>query len=185
MSQNYTTIAAVKNYLKTEIAAGFEAQVTEYIAAVSERADSLAGHPIYDTASTTYKYDGNGLSELDIKPVHTITAVTVDDVAVTPVQYPLNSASKRYLKFELDTFTRGMANVEVTGTHCLKTAIPAQLKHACTILVAGMVRNVKDQSAGLKSEKIGEYSVSYATDEERGDIAWAEKVLQSYRPIAF
>lgn len=182
---NYTTITAVQNYLKTDVAAGFEDQVTEYIQAVSARADKIAGHPIYRTTAADFTYDGTGTSELVVKPVHTITAVTVDGVAVTPVQYPLNSDTKTELRLRNQVFTLDMANVVVTGTHCLEKTLPNDLTHACTILVAGMVRNVKDQSAGLKSEKIGEYSVSYATDEERGDLQWANKVLESYRRIAF
>lgn len=182
---NYSTISAVENYLNTEIAAGFETQITEYIAAVSERADALAGHPIYRDEPETFTYDGSGTTELVIKPVHTITEVTVDDVLVEPVEYPLNTNIKTELKLRNQLFTLDMANVTVTGVHCLKTSLPNDLKMAVTIIVAGLVRNVKDQAAGLKSEKIGEYSVSYATDEERGDLQWADRVLNSYRRIAF
>jgi len=185
MSTPYCTKANIQNYLQQTLEVTFDTQLNAYIAAMSEHCDELAGFPIYRTTPTERLYDGSGLSNQQIDHVHTITEVTVDDIAVTPFQIPYNSDIKTQLIFKDNIFTNDVANVSVTGVHCLKKTLPAAVAHACTVFVAILLKQVKDQRGGVKSEKIGEYSVSYMTDEERLDYNMAVEAVKAYRPITF
>lgn len=185
MSTNYTTKAAVQNYTLTNIDAAFDTQVTEWIAAMSEYADQVAGYPIYDTEETTRRYDGSGATEQLIQPVHTISEVKIGDTVITPVEAPYNSDIKTSLIYRDNFFPQDYANVSVTGVHCLKKTLPNDLKLAVAILVAGIVNQSNNQTEGVKSEKIGEYSVTYASPEEQQHYKWAMWVLKSYKRIAF
>lgn len=182
---NYTNKAAVQYYIKRNINEAFDPQLDMYIAAMSEYIDKTVGYPVYRTTPATYCYDGTGAKVLAVTPVHTITAVTVDDVAVTPVQWPYNSDVKTELRMELAYFTKGLANIEVTGIHSLKPSLPDSIAWACMVLVAGIVQQVDDQREGVQSEKIGDYSVTYMNQEHRADVQRAKEIINSYRPIVF
>lgn len=185
MSTPYTTKAAVQSYIQQTIDTTFDTQLTAYIAAMSEHCDELAGFPIYRTAPTERKYDGNSLRTLTIDHVHSISEVKLDGEIVTPVAAPYNSDVKTELRLPLHVFNCGTANVSVTGVHCLKKTLPAPVAHACTVLVGIILKQVKEQRGGVKSEKIGEYAVSFMTDEERLDYKMAIEAVKAYRPISF
>lgn len=187
----YTDKAAVQNYLLTNIAAPFDDQLTEYIQAMSQFADTEAGYPIYRNEETTRYYDGVRASELPISSVHTISQVTMDDIAIAPsteyVASPYNNEVKRRIILRTGTFTPGVANIAVTGIHSRVSgdAVPAMLKHAVTVLVAGIINQVNTQSAGVQSEKVGEYQVTYRNEKERADFAQALTTIRNYRKITF
>lgn len=181
----YCTKLDVQNYLLKTIGTSFDAQLTSHIAAMSGYIDEAVGYPLYRTAETERKYDGTGRGQLKIDPVHTISAVTVDGTTVTPVQKPYNTDTKTELVLPLDVFPHGLANVSVTGVHCLKKTLPEQIKWACTVLVALTVQQVDEQREGVQSEKIGDYSVTYADQKQRGDLIRAKEIIHSFRPIVF
>ena len=181
----YTDKTAVQNYTLTNIDTGFDTQLTEWINAMSQYIDLTVGYPVYVNTPTTRMYDGSGTDEQIIGAVNTISAVTVDGTAVTPTYGPYNDTTKKFLILPNQIFPEGTANVSVTGIHCLKTTLPNDIKLACTILVAGIVNQSNNQTEGVKSEKIGEYAVTYASDEEQKQYKWAKSVINAYRVIAF
>lgn len=185
MSFPYTDKTAVQNYTLTNIDASFDTQLTEWIAAMSEYIDQQVGYPVYTNVPSTRLYDGSGKCELVINPVITITAVTASDVAITPVQAPYNTSAKTALLLRTSVFPADLANIAVTGLHCLKLSVPNPIKLACSILVAGIVNQSNNQTDGVKSEKIGEYSVTYATAEEQTQYQWAKSVIDAHRPLVF
>lgn len=182
---NYTDKTAVEAYTDTTIAAPDEAQLIEWIEAMSEYIDEQVGYPVHTNTTSTRLYDGTGYNELPISPVNTITTVTVDGVTITPIIAPYNETTKTCLILRGDVFPNDIANVAVTGKHCLKATLPEPIKLACTILVAGIVNQSKNQTDGVKSEKIGEYQVTYATEEEQKQFKWAKSVIDTYKRIAF
>lgn len=183
---NYTTKSEVQNYLKRNIDTGFDTQLTTYIEAMSQFADNFVGCTLVDATPSTRKYDGSGETSLLIDDCHTITEITVDGASVLTdvVQYPANQPRKNTLKLPYTGFPEGNQNVEVTGVFARFTSLPAELKYAVTVLVAGIVNQVDNQTDGVKSEKVGEYQVTY-TDGERKDYERAMAILKSYRPIFF
>ncbi len=185
MQYAYTEKNAVQTYLLTNIDVTFDTQLSEWIRAMSQYIDEQVGYPVFTDEETTRLYDGNGELRQLISPVHTITEVTLDDEVITPVKAPYNNPVKRELIFSDSYFTQGTANLAVTGIHSLKAELPDVIKTACTILVAGIVNQSNNQTEGVKSEKIGNYSVTYADEEEQKMYKWAMAVIASYRPINF
>lgn len=181
----YTDQTSVENYLLTSIDVAFASQLADWIDAMSRHMDQYCGRVLVNNTPTTRVYDGTGVGELVIDDVNIISAVTIDGVAITPLAYPANSACKRVLRLDGDIFTAGMQNVSVTGTFARFTVLPADLKFACTVLVAGIVNQSNKQTDGVKSETVGEYSVTYKTDQERADYVRAMRILDTYRKISF
>ena len=185
----YTTKLDVQNYLLKTIGTSFDAALTSHIAAMSEYIDRTIGYPLHRTTETERKYDGTGNNFLKIDPVHTITSVTVGgealDMTFEAVQRPYNTDTKTELILQLKSFPQGLANVSVTGIHCLRKELPEQIKWACTVLVALTVQQVDEQREGVQSEKIGDYSVTYQDQKQRGDLIRAKEIINSFRPIVF
>lgn len=166
----YTTKLDVQNYLLKTIGTSFDTALTSHIAAMSEYIDRTIGYPLYRTDETVRLYDGTGNNFLKIDPVHTISAVTVGGDTITPIQRPYNTDTKTELVLQSATFPSGFANVSVTGIHSLQSELPEQIKWACTVLVALTVQQVDEQREGVQSEKIGDYSVTYQDQKQRGDL---------------
>lgn len=185
MQYAYTDKETVQKYLLTNIDDAFDAQLAEWIRAMSQYIDDQVGYPVFTDEETTRLYDGNEQRCQLINPVHTITEITLDDEVIAPTQAPYNNPVKRELILAGRYFTQGIANLAVTGVHSLKAELPDVIKTACTILVAGIVNQSNNQTEGVKSEKIGNYSVTYASDEEQKMYKWAMGVIASYRPINF
>jgi len=181
----YTDKTAVQNYTLTNIDVTFDTQLTAWITAMSRYMDNYCGCTLVDTGSSTRLFDGNGAEEMKIDDVLSITLVTVDAVTVTPLAYPANSARKYLLSLDNQTFTAGRQNVAVTGIFALFSTLPEDIKFACTVLVAGIVNQSNKQTDGIKSEKVGEYQVTYKDEKERADYARAMSILDTYRKIAF
>lgn len=179
----YTEKGDVENYLMKSIDDGFDAQLDSWIMAMSRYIDRICSRVIFSENEVTMKYDGDGSNSLLIDSMGGISAVTLNDVEITPLEYPANSYGKTELRLENGVFSKGMQNVHVTGALTVSETLPDDIKLACTILVAGIVNNqIFNEKAGT-TEKIGNYSVSYTTDAQRSDFATAKNIINSYRRI--
>lgn len=184
----YSDKTAVQNYLLTTIDASFDGQLNAWIAAVSQYMDTYTGRELVAPATAeTRKYDGNNADELMIDHAHVITAVTVDGVTVTPLQYPSNKPRKNRLVLPGTLFITGLQNVEVTarfGYYASLIDAPA-IQFAATVLVAGILTQVENQDGNVQSEKIGQYTVSYKTGEQEAQYKAAMATLDAHRAISF
>lgn len=182
---DYTDRTAVLNYLTVSVDAAFNSQIDEWIGGMSRFMDQYCGRTLVSETPSTHKFDGNGRTELVIDEVNSISAVRVSDTVVTPLQYPANTNPKYKLVFERDVFTVGRQNVEVDGIFAKFAALPEDLKFACTVLVAGIVNQNKNQNLDVKSERIGQYTVTYKDEEHRADIKRAMQILDLHKRVAF
>lgn len=184
----YTNKTAVQNYLLINIDSSFDTQLTAYIKAMSEYMDAQAGFPIYRDAEETRLYDGNGQCALRIDPVHgTLTVVSGEETLTTEeyVARPYNNPVKREIVLKSGYFSPGQANISVTGKFSLHSELKEQVKWACTVLVALIINQVNNQGEGVQSEKIGEYQVSFRTQQERNDFKLAKEIIASTARITF
>lgn len=183
---NYTNKATVENYLNKGIVAEYYLQLDEWIDAMSRYADTFCSQTLVADEATTRKYDGDGTIQLNIDDVYEISEVTVSGGVVTPYQYPTNRDRKNVLILDNDYFTTGRQNIAVTGKFGrFSTTVPTDLAFAVTVLVAGIMHQVETKADGIKSEKVGEYQVTYKDGQERADYDRAMSILKSYRPITF
>ena len=180
----YTTKSAVENYLNKEIDEAIDAQLDAYIEAMSEYIDSFVGYPLYQAEDSERLYDGSGSRSQHIDRVHGTIVVKIGDEVVEPIQQPYNKPVKQGLVFRDSYFPADLGNVSVTGKHSMCAELPEQIAWACTVLVAMIVQQVDEQREGVKSEKIGDYTVTFADEAQRTDYDRAKEILASYRPIA-
>jgi len=188
---NYTTVANVEKYLTIDIEAGFEAQVTKWITAMSRYADKYCNRTLVvaaATAASQRKFSGNGGQTLHIDECTGITAVTdKDGNAITGyVTYPLNASYVQALFTEGRYFTKGEANYYVTAKwgQAATDDVPEDIQHAVTILVAGIVNNSRSGGDNVASEKVGMYSVTYKNLEDKADHKTAMAILDTYKRLA-
>lgn len=132
------------------------------------------------------KFDGNGDARLYFGDVQEITSLTVDEVSLTEDEdyflYPANKeadepytyaemaqpvtrlqANSRSIGDEYYAFEVGQKNIVVTGKFYYSATVPADIELATLKLASAIIKeNVSDKDVKeLKSESLGDYSVSY------------------------
>lgn len=187
MIPDYTDKEAVENYLLKEIDDGFDAQLGEWIKGVSLTIDGETGRTIYRQEPETRMYDGDGTDLLLIDDCVDITAVTIDGIAVEVDEYPARKDyTSRIHARDNRRFTKGHLNVAVTAIHAMSKTLPEDIKFAATVMVAGIARGQMPGSEEGKSEKIGNYTITYSdSPDQSGDIETAKAILKRYRRVAF
>ena len=182
-----TDIESIEDYMLTDIAVDFRPRVEEWIEGVQEEMNKMTDRQlIADSAAADYKYDGNGGKSMmvdDFVQIVTVKDVTTD-ITSSCFFYPANKYPKWRIESE-SSFPKGKQNIVVNGKRGYVAAadVPLDLKHAATVLVAGII-NYSNSSAGeVKSESIGRYSVTYSTDTEKVDYDRALETIKRYRRI--
>lgn len=185
----YTTKEAVENYILKTIDDGFDAQLTEWIKAMSNYIESITKRRIYRATPETYKYDGDGSALMVISDVNTITEVKVDDTVMVLgtdyFTYPQNKGYTSRIVLNGWRFTKGFQNVSVTGKQAMSATLPSDIKFACTVLVAGIINNQLFNDKKGTTERIGGYSVTYKDDKGVEDLTEAKNILSRYTRITF
>lgn len=181
----YTDREAVENLLLQTIDASFYPQIEQWIEAMSRQADREANRTLCNNIEETYSYDGDNSNLLVINDCNSITSIIVDgkEVLEKVRQYPQNKDYTSRIFFD-GRFPKGKGNVKVTGIHAMFKEVPADIKYACTVLVAGICRNQIFNEREGKTERIGNYSVTYKEGNEAAQIQTAKQTLLSYRRIA-
>jgi hypothetical protein len=190
----YTTEEAVENYTLTTIDDSFSGSIDEWISSMSKAMDRKCNRILVQPTASTIVFDGNGRTAITIPECCGITVVEVDEVDIFSKikAYPTTIDSKNELKLESNYFTKGLQNISVTGKFGLHSAenvdaiddVPDDIQFVCTVLVAGIVNNSNNQKDAVKSEKIGQYSVTYNDPAQRKDYMMAMDILKGYRRIA-
>jgi hypothetical protein len=183
--KQYSDIEAVRSYTGKPLTTEAEIEeVEKYIGAMTRIIDSLCNRIVFDDEISTYTYDGDGSDLLVIKDVCDITEVTIGGVATEFVKYPQNKPYASRLKLDGYRFTKGLANVAVTGIQAMNSTLPEDVKLACTVLVAGVLNNKDIQGKVGTTERIGAYSVTYRDEAQQADFATAKATLSAYKRIA-
>ena len=188
----YTDIESVAAYLGIDAPAGSSEEAEEiagYIRAMSATMDNMSGRRLYGDEETTNTYDGEKGEILHVKDVCAISEVLLDGADVTEAiyKYPQNKAYASRLVLPGKSWGTKRQSVEVTGIHAMHDELPEDIKLACTIFVAGVYRNAHpdpDFKGEVTSEKMGNYTVSYASAKQVGDAANAKALLSSYKRIS-
>lgn len=185
----YCQISDVENYLLITIEDYFKPEVLKFIKSSSKEIDR-ATNRTFDVQGTEEqpvekKYDGHGRRELVIDDLLALDSVTVDGVEKEPLVllYPANSLPKTSLYLEGDIFARGRQNVSVKGVWGYAEEVPDDIKFVCTVLTASKILASYEGGDEIKSEKIGEYQVTYK-DDKREDITRIKEILDTYKRYA-
>lgn len=189
-----TDRTAIENYMLIDIDPSFYDQIDEWIAGVEQEMNKLtdrqliAVEPGEDEDMPEYLYDGTGKKVIMVDDFVEIETVKIDDEDITEdcYLYPANSIPKWKIE-STRTFPRGRQNITVAGVKGFTTQDVFDtkyndLKFAATVIMAGII-NFSNNSAGeIKSESIGRYTVTYATDSsQKVDYDKALETIRHYR----
>lgn len=201
----YTTKSKIESYSNQTIDNSLTSYVNELIQAAGRLTDKYTNNSFESQDETRY-YDGNGQRELIIDSFTSITSVEIleyetDDVMNTLtegksddfVTWPYNEDVKYKLIMTPDSsvagFYEGKRRVKIVakfGNTKTDLTTPEDIVLANTIMVVDALSNVLTGSAaGINSESLGDYSVSYDNSqidaEQNIDMSNVKMILDHYK----
>jgi len=192
--KGYTTKTALENYTLQTIDASFVSQITAWIESVEKFIDLRTGRNfIADAVASEKKYDGDGSVEILVDDFIELTKLEVGELEATRITvdsddyriYPSNELPKRKIHLKNGYFTTGGQNIIITAKWGYAEECPADITLAATTLLAGVTGYSDDSKGKVKSESVGQYSVSYKTDQGWQDFKRAIMILDSYKKFHF
>lgn len=191
--KGYTTKEAIENYLLIEIDASFDDQIDEWISSIEKYIDHETNRdftPVaVDATAEDRKFDGEGEKYLYIDAATDITEVRFSETG-TPIdaeQYvlePRRAATTTKIVLKNLRFPKGMENIFVKAKWGYD-AVPADIKFAATVLVAGIINNAWQSEGEIQSQTIGRYSVTYKTKQQVDDFNKIENILAYNKSFSF
>lgn len=196
MSKLYTTVERVENYVLRDVEDFFEPEVEKWIESTSRLMDSLANRvlvaPVFgsgDDFEIKY-YDGDGTDEIRIDDCQEIESLAIgdefgdnleetDEYITRPKIEPFQS-----IKLKSDVFTKGVQNVKVEGRFGFFNSNVEDIQFACTVLTAGIIMSQIKGKQAVSSESIGNYSVSYFSEQASRDYKHALEIIARYRKLS-
>lgn len=202
--KGYTSKDDIENYLLEDIDVSFDTQIDRWIEGVENMIDKLTGRNfIADALATARVFDGDGTNELLIDDCIQITKVevgndsyggTFTEIAATGAgRYftePNNHIVKNVPIFKVvlnsNCFPSGKQNNTITAKWGYSAAVPQDIKFVATVFVCGILNQTRQGGDQIKSEHIGDYQVTYNT--ENGGDSWADfqrakEILSGYAKL--
>lgn len=180
---DFTTPYNVMKFLnKTAFAEPELAVVTMLISSVNGVIRNYCGWEVLAKDYTDKIFDGKGGTTLDVKalPLNSLTSLIVSDVDLT-AEVSINEEDGE-LYFTTDsgyTFTSGVRNVKATY-NAGYMAVPDELSHVASWLVAIFFGRINLENIGVKSERFNDIEVTY----DPTDLpVLVKKILDRYRRI--
>jgi len=192
--RGYTAKIAIENYLLTNIDSSFDTQIDTWIEAVEKYIENYTGRIfIADTEATEKKYDGDGEDTIFVDDFISLISVylgttLLDSETDDPddpdyYQYPANTEYKNKLEVIGGVFSEGHKNVKITAKWGYSATVPEDIKHAATIIVAGIINASNKSVKSVRSETTGRYTIQYSNEKGWNDYAEAIKILNLYRKL--
>lgn len=188
MAKGYTDKTTLQNYTLQTIDSSFDSQITAWIESIEAYIDQFTGRNfVADSEATERVYDGDDTAHLLIDDCVEVTKVEVGEETEVEITsdnyylYPSNSLPKNKITLKNNIFERGNQNVTITARWGYSVAAPSDIKLAATILLAGIIAYADKSSEKVKSERIGNYSVSYDDDKGWADFKRVHGILDAYR----
>jgi len=194
----YTTTQKVKDYLQIDnfTHSRTATAISDWINAVEEWIDNYCGRT-FKSETTTKLYDGNGKSQLITDDFTTLTSIeildedgNVEDSTSDSTDWftiPANEKPKTAVKLNprgqsmRTIFPVGTQNIKLHGDFGYESSVPKAVEMAATMLVAELVKNHDQQAGDVKSESLGDYSVTYADIDKIATELNATKLLEQFK----
>ena len=189
--KGYTNRGQIQNYMLHGIKDYFESQIDDWIAQMEAYVESQTGRVfIADTEASERIYDGDGGLNLFLDECVEITKVTIDGVEVDSgdyLTYPANEFPKTRIKLKNDAgllfTTEDEQNIKVEGKWGHSVLCPADISFATTVLVVGIINFAGEMPGEVKTEKIGDYQISYKDKSDWQDMETVKAILERYKLI--
>jgi len=191
--KGYSTPEKVAAYLGITLTEALTAKFNTWIASVEVIIDQMTDRNFKaDSNATARLYDGDNTNELLIDDCVEITKVEIgqDDYGASfqevlatgtdrywtdPANHVARKLPIRKVTLRSQGFLWGKQNQRITAKWGYSATPPADIEFATTVFVAGIYNNSTTGGSGeVKSEKIGNYQVTYDTDSEGGANSWAD-----------
>lgn len=196
--KGYTTKEAVENYILDEIDSSFDGQVDSWICTAEKIIDNVTQRNFKaDETATARLFDGDGSNVLLVDDCVAVTLVeqgqdsyggTFESVSASGSDRyfldPANGTPKTKITLSARLFPCGKQNVRVTAKWGHSVAVPDDVTFAATVIVAGICNAQRKDRKEISQEKIGNYSVSYASEKEQSDFEQAKAILETYKRIS-
>ena len=202
MLKGYTTEELIENYMLQDIDPTYSTFIDGTIEGVETTIDQITGRNFKaDEDATARLFSGDGSKSLAIDDTIEITLVEVglDDYGGSFITVG-NTGSNRYFTEPANHaaigkpvtklilrdrhFMSGVQNHRITGKWGYSAEGPKDIEFAATVFVAGILNQNRKGGDQVKSERIGNYQVTYNTDNGRdswGDFERAMEILDSYK----
>lgn len=176
----YATVEQVLNYLLLETTEEFESQIDEWIEQTSKEIETITGRIfIADSEVSERVYDGNNTNRLQVDDYIELESVSVNGYEIEAYEYPANKLPKTLLISD-SIFSRDRQNVVVNAKWGYSEEVPEDINFACVVMTAGIIQANLAGVNDVKSEKIGEYQITYKDDKSE-DIERVKRILSSYK----
>jgi hypothetical protein len=208
-AKGYTSEENIESYGLVDIAGSFSNQIDGWIEGVEGIIDDITGRNfIADEEASPRLFDGPGSKKLIIDDAVEITKLEIglDDYGGN-FQEILASGVNRYftlpangmdnagkpvpftaLQLRAHFFQSGMQNQRVTAKWGYSVDVPKEIEFAATVFAFGIVNQQRQSGQSVKSEKIGNYAVTYNSDNGKdswGDFERALAILDKYKRYYF
>lgn len=200
-SKGYTTKTKIENYMLKDIDTAFDTQIDEWIEGVERTIDQITGRNfIADAEATPRVFDGAGECALIIDDCVEITKVErgTDDYGGAFEEISATGSSRYFsvpanhvallvpvttLRLRAQNWIKGLQNHQVTAKWGYSIVVPSDIERAATVFVAGIINQQTPGGDQIKSEKIGNYAVSYSNDldDSLADFKEAVSTLDTYK----
>jgi len=190
--KGYTNVTTIENYLLTTIDSSFVGQIEQWIEDMEAYIDMKTGRNfIADTVATKRIFDGSGDGVLLIDDAVEVTEVKIgtDDPLVVGDSgeddeyylYPNNTLPKTRIRLLSGRFPKwGPQGVAVTAKWGYSVNVPADIRNACTVLVAGIINYSLHAEGEVQSMAIGRYTVTYKNEKQWQDFERLEEIFKYY-----
>lgn len=201
-AKGYTDKATIQTLGIVTIDAAIDSQLDGWIEAVENIIDAETGRNFKaDTVATARLFDGDNSEYLLIDDAVEITTVEIgaDSYGGTFTTVPSSGASRYFtdpanhtalkvpvtkLTLNAGRFLAGKQNQRITAKWGYSVVVPQAIKLAATTFVLGIINHNRQGGSEIKSERIGNYQVTYNSD--AGGNSWADfeqamATLQSYK----
>lgn len=164
-----------------------ETQLKHWIVAMENYVDKKT-HRVFvadSTASSKY-YDKIKDDYIFIDECVEIESVKINGVELAEADYdvsPYNEMPIRKITFNTPQhFGHGKKAIEISAKWGYSVACPEPIQFAVATLVGGIISGFMTKANAIKSEKVGDYSVTYDT-ENVSNMAEADNIIKSYTKI--
>lgn len=201
-AKGYTSKTALEDYILQDIDGAYATQIDEYIEAAERIIDADTGRNFKaDSVASARVFDGDDSDILIIDDAVEIATVEVgQDSYGSSFQSISASGADRYftepenaaligkpitrIALNARRFPAGRQNNRVTAKWGYSVAVPKDIKFVATVFVAGILNASRQGGDAIKSERIGNYTVTYNSDigsDSWTDFEKAKSILASYR----
>lgn len=195
----YTSEEVIEKYIGSSIDSSYSDQIDAWISQMEQYINKYTGRVfIADTSATVRYFDGKirrDYSEIYIDENIDITEDILvydcnGDLYYTLVEdtdfytYPYNELPIRKVIIIPSTskgFLSGIKNIKVTAKWGYSETVPPEIEFVTMVLTAGIINFSNNKTPSkVKSEKLGDYSISFRDDKHQNDYKRAMEILNNY-----